>query len=50
MYGHHGEREDDINWEMGIDIYTLWILCIKYITNEKLQNSSGKPTECSVVT
>ena len=26
-----------MNWEIGIDIYTLLILHIKYITNEKLE-------------
>ena len=28
-----------MNWEVGIDIYTL--LCIKYITNENLLYCSG---------
>ena len=31
-----GESGDGINWETGIDIYTLLILCIKQITNENL--------------
>lgn len=22
-----------VNWEIGIDIYTQWILCIKYIAS-----------------
>ena len=25
-----------MNWETVIDIYTLWILCTKWITNENL--------------
>ena len=40
-----------MNWEMGIDIYTL--LCIKYITSGNLLYSSlcstGNSTQCSVV-
>ena len=39
-----------MNWETGIDIYTLLILCIKYITNENLLYSTGNSTQCSVVT
>ena len=39
-----------MNWEIGIDTYTLLILCIKQITNENLLHSSGTPTQCSVVT
>ena len=38
-----------MNWEIGIDIYTLLILCIKYITNEKLLYSTRNSTQCSVV-
>ena len=37
-------------WEIGIGIYTLLILCIKYITNENLLYSTGNSTQCSVVT
>ena len=33
-----------MNWEVGIDIYTV---CIKQITNEKLPYSSGKSSGCS---
>ena len=39
-----------MNWEIGIDIYTLLILCIKQITNENLLYSTGNSTQCSVVT
>ena len=31
-----GEKQGGINWEIGIGIYTLLILCIKQITNENL--------------
>ena len=27
------ERSGEMNWEIGIDIYTLLILCIKYRDN-----------------
>ena len=37
-----------INWEIGIDIYTL--LYIKYITNKNLLYSTGKSTQYSVMT
>ena len=39
-----------MNWEIGIDIYTLLMLCIKWITNENLLCSTGNSTQCSVVT
>ena len=46
-----GERGGGgMNWEIGIDIYTLSILCIKQITNENLLYSSGNSTQCSAVT
>ena len=32
-----------LNWEIGIDIYTL--LCIKEITNENLLYSTGNSTQ-----
>ena len=35
-----------MNWEIGIDIYTLFILDVKYITNEKLE--SGLLGEISI--
>ena len=34
------ERTGGVNWELGIDIYTL--LCIKWITNEKLLYTQGE--------
>ena len=41
MYGHQGGKAaggwgggGGMNWEIGIDIYTL--ICIKWITNENL--------------
>ena len=37
-----------INWEIGIDIYTQWILCIKYIASEILLYSMGSSTLCSM--
>ena len=43
-------RGSEMNWEIKIDIYTLLILCIKYITNENLLYSSRTPTQCSVLT
>ena len=39
-----------MNWEIGIDTYTLLILCIKQITHEDLPHSSGNSTQGSVVT
>ena len=37
MHGYQGENWGYVmNWEIGIDIYTLWTLCMKYITNENL--------------
>ena len=29
------------NWEVVVDTYTSFILCIKYITNENILYSSG---------
>ena len=37
-----------INWEIGIDIYTL--LYIKYITNKNLLYSTGNCTQYCVIT
>ena len=48
MYGYQGGRGGGMNWEIGIDIYTLLILCIKCITNENLLYSTGSVTQCSV--
>jgi len=39
-----------MNWETGIDTYTLQILYIKQVTNENLLHSTGNSTRCSVVT
>ena len=44
------EREWGVNWEIGIDIYILSILCIKWITNENQLYSTENSTQCSVVT
>ena len=44
------ERESGMNWDIGIDIYTLLILCIKQINNENLLYISGNSTQCPVVT
>ena len=35
-----------INWETGIDTFTLLIICIEYITNENLRYSSGNSASC----
>ena len=41
MYGHQGEKAADggcggvMNWEVGIDMYTL--ICIKQINNKNLR-------------
>ena len=44
MYGHHGGKSvgcgGGMNWETGIDIYTL--ICIKWITNKNLLNKKIK--------
>ena len=38
-----------MNWETGVDIYTLLILCIKYTASEDLLYRTGNSTQCSVV-
>ena len=43
-----GERGLGINWEIGIDIYTL--LYIKLITNKDLLYSTGNSIQYSVMT
>ena len=43
-----GERWRGINWEIGIDIYTL--LYIKQITNKDLLCRTGNSTQYSVMT
>ena len=48
-YGYQGGKGGGgINWEIGIDIYTL--LCIKQITNKDLLYSTKKSTQYSVMT
>ena len=47
MISKRGEGEG-INWEMGIDIYTL--LRLKEITSKELRHSTGNPAQYSVVT
>ena len=42
------KRRGGMNWEIGIDIYTL--LCTKEITNENLLYNAENSTQCSVVT
>ena len=44
-----GAKGDGMNWEIGTDIYTPLILCIKQITNENLSRA-GNSTQCFVVT
>ena len=44
-----GKIGGGMNWEIGIDVYTLLILYIRYITNENLLYNIGKYTQCSVV-
>ena len=45
-----GGRVGGMNWEIGIDIYTLLIPCIKEIANENLLYSTGNSIQCPVVT
>ena len=42
-----GGREDGMNWEIGIDTYTL--LCIKQVTNKDLLYSTGNSTQYSIM-
>ena len=42
-----GGRGGGMNWEIGIDVYTLWI---RQVTNENLLDSAGNSAQCSVVT
>ena len=42
-----GEGGGGMNWEIGIDIYTLLTLCIKQITNENLLYNAGNSTQRS---
>ena len=43
-----GGRGSGMNWEIGIDIYTL--LCITQITNGNVPYSTVNSTQCSVET
>lgn len=36
-----GRRQGGMNWEIGIGIQTLLILCTKWITNENLLYNTG---------
>ena len=36
-----------MNWETGIDLYTLLILCMRQITNKNLLYSIRNSTQCS---
>ena len=47
-YGYQGVRGGGINWETGIDIYT--VLYRKYITNKDLLYSTGNSTQYCVMT
>ena len=47
-YGYQGGTGGGINWEIGIDIYTL--VYIKSITNKNLLYSTGNSTQYSVMT
>ena len=38
-----------MNWETGVHIYTLLILCIKSTASEDLLYSTGHSIQCSVV-
>ena len=42
-----GKGGGGMNWEIGIDTYTL--LCMEEITSESLLYSAGNFTRCSVV-
>jgi len=48
-YGYHTRRGEEgrINWEIGIDMYTL--LYIKHITNKNLLYSTQNPTQYSLI-
>ena len=49
-YGHKGSKgRGQVNWEIGHDIYTPLILCIKETANEYLLYGAGNSTHCSVV-
>ena len=41
-----GKLGRGMNWETGIDIHTLLILCTKLITSENLLSGTGNPIQC----
>ena len=43
-------RRSGMTWEIGIDMCTLLIPCIKQVSNESLLCSAGNSIQCSVVT
>ena len=52
-----GDKGGVLNWEIGIDIYTIYcihytyiLLYIKQLTNKDLLNSTGNSTQYSVMT
>ena len=47
-YGYQGGKGGGIDWEIGIDIYTL--LCVKQVTNKDLLYSTGNSAQHSVMT
>ena len=44
------EEWDGKNWEIGIDLHKLLILCIKQKTNENILPGTGNSTQCTVGT
>ena len=48
MYGYQGTVREGINWDIGIDIYTL--LYTKQTTNKDLLYTTGNSTQYSVMT
>ena len=50
MDTEEGVEGDGMNWEIGTDIHTLLILCIKQIINESPLYSSANSTQWSVAT
>ena len=50
MLGHRGRKVGGGgNWEIGIDVYTLLILCIIWITPENILHGPGNSSQCYVV-
>ena len=47
-YGYQGRRGVGIDWEFGIDMYTL--LYLKQITNKDLLYSTGNSAQYPVIT